>query len=982
MSDVRNERRGEAIAVYGLFIASGATALVYQVTWFRNLSLIFGTSFEATSIVLAAFMAGLSLGGFTGGRLSTRIARPLRVYGILEWGIAGAALVLPALLRGIDGLYVATVMDSETSGVLLTLARSTIAFVVLVVPTFLMGATLPLLTRALVHDESQFAGRVAWLYGSNTLGAVIGALAAGFVLMPALGVWRSQLCAVALNLAIGAVAFAVDRRPVPAASAAEDVPASGGASASAAAPDALALRLAFAGTALSGMCSLALEVMWTRALAISVGSTVYSFTVMLAAFLSGIWIGSWLHALFPLRRVHESIQFGTALLLAGIASLATSLLIPHLPELAVRLNFDLYRDLGRIRPGTTLLLAFGVMLVPCVFIGAAFPLANRARARLVEGFGRPVGDTLGLNTLGAIVGSLGAGFVLIPFLGLQQGMLLASALYLSYGAIVVAALFVALRPSTRWVTAAVTAVFVLCALALPRVVRPWELDRFGTYLNNQLRRYVNARGDFDFASGTRNMTLQYYRQGRVATIAVAEEEGERSLSVNGKIVASDMREDMQTQLMLGHIPVLMHPDPKTVLVVGMGTGVTLGAVAAHEELEEITLAEIEPAVLDATRLFSAANGDPLDDPRLRVHLEDGRNFLKTTAERFDVITADPIHPWTRGSGYLFTREYYTLAASRLGENGVMCQWLPVGEFSLADFQSIVASFAEIFPHTMLWHNRSVALIGSHAPLRVDFENLERRLEQPRVARQLAGVGLDDVYSLVADLVLADAHVRAFVDGAIINTDDNLYLEFSSPLSLGGSRSGEIVNALNHLRDRTDPFDITDPELQALMDRHRNAKSATMGVESQRGSPRDKARAERRLQNALEDLPSYGPGRLALADRLSRQAAGVLNQRRPQQVEALARRAVALAPEFARAHRILGVALAQQSEFAEAIASLERARELKPRHWLTHFYLSEALEKQGETAQALTVLREGLDIQPDNPRMNAQLERLEHAHRGG
>jgi spermidine synthase len=575
----------------------------------------------------------------------------------------------------VDAFYVAAAMRTDRLAFVLPLMRVVMAFGVLIVPTFMMGATLPLLTKALVRRDAQFGARLSWLYGSNTLGAVIGTLGAGFVLIPALGVWRAQLSAVGVNLLIGMIAVGVDRRSKDVEDDEEqtevsDRPVSARAVGLADRP---VLQLAFWGTAVSGFCALALEVMWTRALSIAVGGTVYSFTVMLAAFLTGIWVGSWLHALFPLRRVHEAVQFALVLLFAGGFSLAASFWIPRLPELAIRLNQGMYADLTRIRPGTAMLLAFLVMLVPCVFIGVAFPLANQARARLSEGYGRPVGDTLGLNTLGSIGGSLAAGFVLIPALGLQRGMLLASALYLAYGAVVLGAMGLSRLPRWRWATVVATTTLVACALSLPSVARPWSVATLGGFINNSLPTYVDSEGQVDFQTGIEMGTVRYYREGRVATISVREANGHRSLIVNGKIVASDSPGDMHNLLMLGHVPVLMHADPKSALVIGLGAGVTLGAVAAHESLDDLILAEIEPAVLGAARLFEAANGNPLEDPRLHIHLEDGRNFLKTTTRRFDVITADPIHPWTRGSGYLFTTEYYRLAAERLAEDGIMCQ---------------------------------------------------------------------------------------------------------------------------------------------------------------------------------------------------------------------------------------------------------------------------------------------------------------------
>jgi len=958
------EQRNQLL-IYSLFVASGATALVYEVTWLRNLSLIFGASFHATSIVLASYMAGLSLGGFAAGLLSTRIRRPLRVYGLLEIGIAACALVLPTLLRGVDAVYVEAASRAQDLETALTLMRAVMAFGVLVVPTFLMGATLPVLIAGLVRSAEHFGVRLSWLYGANTMGAALGTIAAGFFLVPMLGVWRTQLCAVAINLLIGVVAITVGSRPLRVDDDESQPHAAHGPASPAGSVDfgeRSVLRLVFWGAAVSGFCALALEVLWTRALSVAVGTTAYSFTVMLAAFLVGISLGSWLHAVFPLRRIRVGGQFGVVLLCAGLGSLVASTWIPRLPELAIRLNLGLYDDLSRIRSGTTLILAFLVMLIPCIFIGIAFPLANQARAALSRGYGRPVGETLGLNTLGSIGGSLVAGFLLIPLLGIQRSMLLVSAIYLAYGAVVLGAVATLRLPRWRWAALAATTGFVLCALSVPYAARPWEVSLLGNFRSNELGRFVDSQGRVDFAASLKNATIQYYREGRTATVSVSQRAGGRDLIINGKTVASDTPSDMRTQLMLGHVPVLMHPDPRSALVVGMGAGVTLGSVAAHESLDRLVLVEIEPEVLGAARHFEAANGNPLDDPRLRVHLQDGRNYLKTTTQRFDVITADPIHPWARGSGYLYTTEYYRLAAERLGKRGIMCQWLPTGNLSPAEFKSVVATFAQVFPHTMLWHSTAAILIGSRAPIQVNLDDMARRIQQPRVAQQLSTLGLDDPFSFVAELAMLDAQVREYAEGAVINNDDNLYLEFSSPLSIGKPFRSEIVQELNRFRERTSPIAEDDPRRETFR-RYRRAKVLTVrairGLLARRADQQE--RAAEQLRALIRDLPAYRPAQHLLASYLAMRGERHLQMGRLEQALRDSREATTLVPDRAAAHRTLGVTLARQGHLDEAIAELERARSLEPHHWLNYDYLGKVLTRAGRQADAADALREGLRL---------------------
>ncbi len=771
------------LLAYGLFLFSGATALIYQVTWLRELSLIFGASFYATSIVLASFMGGLALGGFTAGRLSSRLSRPLAAYGVLEIAIAAFAMALPTLLGSVDAFYISSAQAQGSVTPALNSIRIGLAFSVLLLPTFFMGATLPVLIRFMVNAYGELGTRLALLYGINTGGAAGGAVLAGFVLLPNLGNSATQNIAVLSNLAIGVLAIAADliagRRATPSSEEAAVQQMSFES------PDLgpLPLRLAFFGTAITGMSALALEVLWTRSISLIIGSTTYSFTIMLAAFLTGIWLGSWLHATFPLRRINESIQLGAVMVAIGATSFVTSQLIPRVPSLVLWLNHFFYPDTMQIQFGASLLGAFSVMLLPCVFMGIAFPVASQARARLNLKFGQSVGDTLALNTFGSIIGSLAAGFILIPTLGLQGGMLLASSLVAGYGIVVVVAGATAFSSRRAMALAMAIALALFLVIAGPLLAPRWDLHRLATFKHDRIQ--------YDFKG---QMNLLYYKEGQSSTIAVVDiienirngKDLRRYIAVNGKVVASDGSGDMDTQLLLGHVPVLLHPNPKSALVIGFGAGVTLGAVAAHKGIDELTLVEIEPAVLGSGSLFSHVNDDVLRlDPRLEVVIQDGRNFVKTTSRKFDVITADPVHPWAAGSAYLYTTEYYAQAAERLTEGGVMCQWVPLTALSVADFRSIIGSFAQNFRYVSIWNAATdFALVGSNSPFSIEVETLSERLAEVDVRRQLGWVGLKDSKNLLARLAVETTGIHIYSEDATINTDDNLYLEFSSPLAIG------------------------------------------------------------------------------------------------------------------------------------------------------------------------------------------------------
>ncbi len=990
------------LLISGLFLFSGATALVYQVAWTRNLSLIFGASHQAISIVLAAFMAGLALGGVVLGRMADRLALPLRTYGILEAGIAAAGLLLPLLLRLVDRLYVAAALQTEGSDGALNVLRIACAFAVLLVPTFFMGGTLPVLTRYVVRQAREFGPRLAWLYGINTFGAVVGALIAGFILLPQIGVLRSQLLAVGANLVIAAAAFLLDRRVhlvgAEPAAAPEAVARDTGSrhadsrdtTPSIVAPaDVWPLRLAFFGTFVSGLCALALEVMWTRGIGIAIGTTTYSFTIMLAAFLVGITLGSTLHALVPLRRVPEALQFGVVLALVGATSAMVSQLVPRLPQIAVELNARFYGGAQGIRALSTLILSFVVMLVPATLMGIAFPLAGRARARLRAQFGRSVGDTVGLNTLGGIIGPLVAGFVLIPQLGLQRGMLFICGLNLGYGLLVlsvhVATHGARRQRALRFVGAAAAVASVALGLALPRLLPAWDLHTMAAFQNNVTLGYANAEGVIDVRGQLAGTQVLYYEEGRTSTVSVSEAQQSRAVLINGKSVATDHHSDLHHEYMLGHLPTLLHPQPRTALVIGLGAGLTLGGVTAHPEVEEITLVEIEEAVVGAARVFGDLNGDAVDDARVEVVVQDGRNYLKTTRATFDVITADPIHPWAYGAAYLYTVEYYGLIRERLEPGGVMCQWMPLYELSADNLRSITASFAANFEHNLLFQTAfDAVLIGSNEPIRLDMAQLARRLQHDEVASQLSRIGLDDALSFLVELTMDDLAVRRFAEDGRLNTDDNLYLEFSSPLSIGTPDGGGNITLIDSYR--TDPRGIVGSwgdvvpqgtNLDALLADYMWAKRQTVAAAPHleeaivlRGVDTWRSVVER-LRNVHERVPAYGRARVELAQALTGLGRELHALGDHASAEQTLREAIEIVPHDAYAHFALGSLYLDAGQPEQTVAHLRRALQRRARFPRGALVLGQALMRLGKLDEALIAYERAVQTEPENARAHVE-----------
>ncbi|HEX5041640.1 MAG TPA: fused MFS/spermidine synthase [Candidatus Polarisedimenticolaceae bacterium] len=771
------------VLLYLLFFLSGAAALVYEVVWARSLALVFGGSHLAVATVLSVFMGGLALGGWLLGRAADRSRRPLRLYALLELGIAAAALLFEGLLRAYPAIYPPLARLGETSPVWLTLLRVLFAVAAMLLPTTLMGGTLPVLSRLIARQATSVARHLSLLYGINTLGAVLGTLSAGFVLLPRLGVRGATAVAVGINVCVGLVALGVAGRF------GSDAPSpAGGREDEARARDlpSLPFRLVLLGIGISGFCALAYEVLWTRVLSMVFGTSVYTFTIMLVAFLAGIAVGGQGHTLLSRAGGWRTpvLVFACTQVAIGLCALGASYALGQLPAHASGLQTRLGAGQGEFlaRQASTFLLAFAYMAVPAFFMGLAFPLAGTIHARRRGHVGAAVGEVLAVNTVGAILGAASAGFLLIRVFGIERALQLLVAVNLGTGLLIAASLLP--RPRVSAVLGGTAAVGALALVALlPSSMRFWDPKFLAVYRNNQRQTFDSPEHVRD---ALRNTDVLYWFEGINETISVIQAKGgTRAFVVNGRVEASTHLEDVQCQRTLGHLPMLAHPAPRKVFVLGTGSGMTLGSVLVHPGVESVTLAEIEPGVFGATRTFGRWNHGALDAGKLRIVRNDGRNFLWTTRERFDVITADPIHPWSGGAAYLYTDEYFRTVSSRLAPGGVACQWLPIYELTLPDLRSVVATFARNFRHVALWLTYADAeLLGSDVPIRFDRDLLASRLQDPTIHADLAEVGMGTPDDFMALFLAGDDALRTFARTGKVNTDDNLSLEFSAPRAQG------------------------------------------------------------------------------------------------------------------------------------------------------------------------------------------------------
>lgn len=786
---------GLLAVIYLLFFLSGAAALVYQVVWVRSLTLVFGGSHLAVTAVLSIFMTGLAIGAYVVGRRVDRVTRPLRLYGWLELGIATSALLFIALMKMYPAIYVALARGRDDATVYLTVVRLLFSAVALLLPTMLMGGTLPVLSRFAAGQPENLRNHLSFLYGFNTLGSVLGALLAGFVFLPVFSVSTTLYIAIFTNALIGLASLALQRRAerISQPGARVEPPAPGTAGPIPAESRSRGSQVVLWGIGVSGFCALGYEVLWTRVLTIGVGASVYGFTIMLVAFLTGIALGSKAYGVvgkvFSGARPDASryvAWFGITQVAISVTALLVTVYLRDIPANAVRLQGYFFgTELGSFRGRTwaNFSLAFFYMLVPAMFMGAAFPLAGEVVARERRAVGRAVGDVLASNTVGAILGAALSGLVMIPLFGIERSLQILVVLNLGLGVFVLASL-----QRSRWLAAATAtcAVGIIGLLAVNQsALRIWDRHYFAIFRSNQPEAFRTAEM---VREAVQNTDVLYYAEGAESIVSVIRVKGgEQAFVTNGRVEASSYLQGQQVQYALGHLPMLLTSNPKRVLVVGMGSGMTAGATAVHPGVERVTLVEIEPQVAGVARTFERYNHRVLENPKVRVVLNDGRNFLLTTDETFDVITADPIHPWFRGAGSLYAREYFQLAGRHLRPGGVIAQWLPLYELTPQDLASIVKTFQQQFSHTMLWltHFDSV-MLGSNSPFAIDEVDLQRRIEQTEISGDLRRVMMGSASDVLGYFMMGTDGMKRFAQNGTLNTDDHPYLEFSAPYSIGAA----------------------------------------------------------------------------------------------------------------------------------------------------------------------------------------------------
>jgi spermidine synthase len=739
--------------LYLAFLVSGVTALVYEILWSRYLALLVGGTSLSHTIVLGTFMGGLALGNALFGRVADRSSNRLRLYALLEVGIGLGCLLYPWVFATLGSLYLRVGASLGPQAALNPLLKVALAAASMFVPCAFMGGTLPVLARYVVGSMSDLGARIGWLYFINTAGAVLGCLLGGFYVVETLGLEAGMVATSLVNLAIGAAFYLASRRPAAGegGTAAAGEPAAEGSAPVEYTP--AQARTAFWCIAAAGGVSMLYELVWIRLLVLSMGGTVHSFSTMLAGFITGIAIGSALAARLMARPRNALALFGlceaglAAAILLGLpeyekfpyAFYRVGLWLSHSPE-----TYPLYL-------AAQVAMACAVMIVPTTLMGAALPLASRVCVDALQRVGSRVGDVFSANTIGTLVGTALTGFVLLPVLGLHHTLVVGVAVSGALGIVLLRAwrpagtggplkaLREAVRPQVAaqgprlWVAAAAG----LVGLALVRLGPHPQWD--SRLMERGLYRWEQSGTPLSweaFAGYARARHVLFARDGADATISVVESgPGHRAVTVNGKPDASTV--DMSTQLMVGHLPMFLHPNPQRAMVVGLGCGATAAAVLRHPGVTA-DVAEISPEMVEAARYFEAVNDHVLDNPHMRLSVMDAREFLLLTRERYDVIVSEPTNLWIPGVATLFTRDFYGTVREHLRPGGIFVQWMQLYAADRNMVASVVSTVSESFPYVSAWlivDSDFILVASDHRP-EFDPAVFARRLQEVAPSRGL------------------------------------------------------------------------------------------------------------------------------------------------------------------------------------------------------------------------------------------------------
>ncbi|MXV76602.1 tetratricopeptide repeat protein [Candidatus Poribacteria bacterium] len=962
--------------VWLIFIFSGASGLIYQVIWMRQLTLIFGSTVFATSTVLTAFMGGLALGSYYfGKKIDESTQSPLRIYALLEAGIGAFCLVWPLILTVLGALYVLIHRNITSEFYTLSLIRFVLTFGVLLIPSTLMGGTLPVLTRFFVKRLEQLGTNIGILYALNTFGAVIGTVAAGFFLIEALGIRWTLGVGIAINFAVAAIAIVLARKALATEAdepqeetqqlESEDVTHQ---------PERFLVLWAIG---ISGFCALAYEVLWTRIMVFFLGSTTYAFATMLAAFLFGIALGSIVLARWVDRIKQPIAIFGIAQLGIGLFAL---ILMPAFEGL-YGMSRAFQSTFGASR-FWTFFSCFLVMCLPTFLMGASFPLVTKIYTGSARQLGKSIGNVYAVNTVGSILGSFCAGFILIPLLGIRPSIVLTVALNSGIGCLLI------LR--SGWQTETGKSLLQGIGVGMPILNAGLAIILLLTV--NQPLFLKSAI----FKTQRPGDTLVDYNEEVDATVTtLKDDEGVYRLYVDTNQAADASRWDSPSHRVIAHLPLLLHPRPKRALVVGFGMGLTSHSITQHGV--QVDAIELSSGVLSAAqKYFTHVNENVFENPQFNYKLNDGRNHILMTKTKYDMISTGIIHPLLiAGSSNIYTADFYRLCRKILTEDGIMCQWVPLHRLPEAHYKMIVRTFVEVFPETTLWYKYTpdfVILIGTREPLSIDYKNF---ISRAQIANIRAGLAADDLdgMSLIDSFMMGPETVHKYVGVGPIHTDNRPRLEFFHGADLVGTTT-QNVKGMAGYRERVLPY-LTNYGTTLAEKRIARERLDTYFRATQKLIRGQIAYARGQYQNAanlMNEAVELNP-----VDETIRYNFGVVSgliregdQEELQRMQQEIQRTMAQNPDDSEGHLHLGILYEKRGELEKASRELEEFLRHEPSRSDVYLILGPLYERQERYKEALRTYERLEQQAPDLPapifaamaRLHLILENVEAAERYG
>jgi spermidine synthase len=966
--------------IYFLFLFSGIASLIYQVVWVRMLTLVFGHTIYSVSIVLSAFMAGLGLGSYLWGRTIDKTGKPLLVYGKIEIFIGVSAALLSILLSNFSPIYAWLHQLLPDLLFLAAILKAVLAFLLVLIPTIFMGATLPVMCKYFATDDANLGQQVSYLYSINTLGAAAGCLFAGYFLIGFFGVLETALLAAGINLLIGLVCIGVFKKVEPGFVCGFGLPKPAFDRLQLDKANSLWLVISF----LCGFTALAYEVVWTRLLVFSIGSTVYSFSLMLANFLFGITVGGLLIApffrkKFDYRLLLTFFQFGIGLYLIFSLYNSNWILSSFIRPFSLRSSIaDFWINMRN---------ASALMFVPTILFGMSFPVLTYLVTKGSKDIGRSLGAVYAMNTLGGILGSIVAGYLLLPNFGSQQTLVCLSMLNLLSGIL----LFSTSSLFTSFIRKGV-AVSLSCLLFL-----------FVLKMPNDLLKEIFLRDSY---GKTNPEQLVYLDEGLTTTVAVFDDDrsGVKSkrLILNGLNMSASFLKARKYMTLLSYIPLLLTENPKNVLVICFGTGQTAGAAGAYPGINLVDVVDISPGVFRAGKFFETTNHNVMDNPKVNKIVQDGRQHLLTTSTTYDVITAEPPPPLSAGTVNLYTREYYELTKRALKPGGIVSQWIPLHSQTEAHIYQHFRTFLESFPYAMAWYPvaNEMILVGSNQHINIDFQDIEERLQNPVINKIMGDIDSGTPYSFLGSIWYLRNKLKLISSGESIISDNKPSLEFFLNHHLRTSQD-QVKKNFQTRSSFDDIFEkitqssyfISKKKKATFKERWESRLNEEYADQSfQRGvNSVDPGQSIEHYRNAIRYNVSHVTAYINLAEALNRigkteeaiahsKTAIKLNPdfsqahfnlgnalvKKGNNSEAISRykRAIELNPDFAQAHSNLGTALFKEQKFEEAIEYYKIAVNLNPEYVVAHNNLGLALYNSQMTEQAITQYEKAIELKPD------------------